>query len=205
MYNLCRHMMPSGARCQSPALRGAIYCYFHNNLHAHGNPSAASRTEILQLINIEDTRGIQLALTQILHCLGDTRLDSRRAGLYLYALQIAAQLTQQDTTPEPLQIVRETSCDLEGQRTAPERVRCDPGLDCDTCAKREKCYLPDGINYRSVKRIYEQMAEGHNQMDRADRQRPEQKEKAADAPKQWSALSQVLLDSAGGEDPDTGD
>jgi len=33
MFNLCRHIMPSGAKCHAPALRGKPYCYYHTRLH----------------------------------------------------------------------------------------------------------------------------------------------------------------------------
>ena len=46
MHYECRHIMPNGARCQSPALRGKVYCYFHFKLHHlkkpnHGAPKMA--------------------------------------------------------------------------------------------------------------------------------------------------------------------
>jgi hypothetical protein len=48
MFNLCRHIMPSGAKCHTPALRGKPYCYYHTRLHrfpaAQASPSMASRS-----------------------------------------------------------------------------------------------------------------------------------------------------------------
>ncbi len=29
MFVLCSHTMPSGKQCQSPAMRGTRFCYFH--------------------------------------------------------------------------------------------------------------------------------------------------------------------------------
>ena len=33
MYQICRHIMPNGFRCHSPALRGMPFYYFHARLH----------------------------------------------------------------------------------------------------------------------------------------------------------------------------
>ena len=48
MFNLCRPIMPSGAKCHTPALRGKPYCYYHTRLHrfpaAQASPSMASRS-----------------------------------------------------------------------------------------------------------------------------------------------------------------
>ena len=48
MFNLCRPIMPSGAKCHTPALRGKPYCYYHTRLHrfpaAKASPSMASRS-----------------------------------------------------------------------------------------------------------------------------------------------------------------
>jgi hypothetical protein len=35
MFVECRHIMPRGAKCKAPALRGRPYCYFHDKLHAY--------------------------------------------------------------------------------------------------------------------------------------------------------------------------
>ncbi len=43
------------------------------------------------LPTIEDNASIQLALIEILHALADNRLDTKRAGLLLYGLQVASQ------------------------------------------------------------------------------------------------------------------
>ncbi len=34
MFLACRHIKPNGVRCESPALRGHSFCYFHAKLHS---------------------------------------------------------------------------------------------------------------------------------------------------------------------------
>ena len=91
MFNLCRPIMPSGAKCHAPALRGKPYCYYHTRLHRF---TAAPPIEVdgnLRLGVLEDRSAIQIALAQVLDALYSGRLDPRRAGLSLYGIQIASQ------------------------------------------------------------------------------------------------------------------
>ncbi|MGA9583676.1 MAG: hypothetical protein WBQ95_00030, partial [Terracidiphilus sp.] len=66
MYHECRHIMPSGKKCHSPALQNQVYCYYHKNLHRYNRPAASDN---LTLFEVEDNRGIQIALTQVLTAL----------------------------------------------------------------------------------------------------------------------------------------
>ncbi|MGC1421591.1 MAG: hypothetical protein WA815_04530 [Terracidiphilus sp.] len=100
MYNECRHIMPSGKKCHSPALRDKPFCYYHTNLHRLGDPSSPEAKQ--HLLPIEDTSGIQIALTQVLGALNSPHMDTRRAGLLLYGLQIATQLASRVAAPNPL-------------------------------------------------------------------------------------------------------
>ena len=88
---------------------------------------------------IEDTRGIQIALTQILGALNSPYMDTRRAGLCLYGLQIAAQLTRRSDHHSPTDTVRNPCHEEEGEVLAPEKVTCEPPEDCLKCNKRETC------------------------------------------------------------------
>jgi len=103
----CRHIHSEGRRCGSPSLRGESYCYHHHqtrrpvaNLHhrrarqaAFTLPAPNSRPEIQQAIG---SIMLRLAVNDI---------DTRRAGLLLYALQIAqTNLTEHQrlqTKPQP--------------------------------------------------------------------------------------------------------
>ncbi len=57
----------------------------NSHASAYGNASLP-----LQLPDAEDSASIQLALIEVIHALAANHLDPRRAGLLLYALQVAS-------------------------------------------------------------------------------------------------------------------
>ncbi len=135
MYSECRHIMPSGRKCHSPALRNQPYCYYHQNLHRYSNPPNPDK---LAVFPIEDVRGIQIALTQVLAALNSPYMDNRRAGLLLYGLQIAAQLAKHVPALEPDEAVR-TCEETAGVALAPEKSVCEPPCDCRDCPRQHTC------------------------------------------------------------------
>lgn len=142
MYALCRHIMPSGARCGSPALRGQDFCYYHRHfrLTAIRNRSIY---EPLRLPSLDDPRGVQIAIAEVLEALANSRIDPRHAGLYLYGIQIAAQVAARPAPPLTRgQIVEEVCPQDNGEDLAPQDTRCDPGPDeCAGCT-RSPCLEP---------------------------------------------------------------
>lgn len=93
----CEHVKVNGEFCGSPALRGRNYCYFHLNFI--GRRMRAERAQFratafgvspLQLPPLEDANSIQMALTLVIDAILDARINERRAGLVLYALQTAS-------------------------------------------------------------------------------------------------------------------
>jgi hypothetical protein len=78
----CQHTKLNGSPCAAPARRGRNYCVFHDAEHAK-QPDSALRM-------VEDTMSLQYALFQVMRLLTDKAVDTRRAALMLYALQIAA-------------------------------------------------------------------------------------------------------------------
>jgi hypothetical protein len=135
MYHECRHILPSGKRCHSPALHGQAYCYYHNNLRRCSRPLVGDN---FTLPSIEDNRGIQIALTQVLTALNSPYMDTRRAGLMLYGLQIATQLANRTSDLEPDEAVR-TCDDSTGAALAPEKTVCEPPRDCRNCPRQHTC------------------------------------------------------------------
>jgi hypothetical protein len=135
MYNECRHIMPSGKKCHAPALRNQPHCYYHQNLRRYGS---APNPEKLISFPIEDVRGIQISLTQVLGALNSPYMDTRRAGLLLYGLQIATQLAKQIPAIEPEEIVR-TCEETDGVSLAPEKAVCEPSIDCHNCSRQHAC------------------------------------------------------------------
>src|SRR5215469_8054627 len=107
----CHHIFPDGARCGSPALRNENRCYYH---HETRKPVSNPRHHNARLNTFEmpfpDNRTtIQASLGEIFTRIATNNIDSRRAGLLLYCLQIAttnlkaSQQAQAKTTTAPTQ------------------------------------------------------------------------------------------------------
>ena len=47
---ICRHVKTNGLRCQSPALNGEPFCYFHVRLHKH-HPAPLTARQIVDTRN----------------------------------------------------------------------------------------------------------------------------------------------------------
>ena len=137
MFIECRHILTSGHKCKSPALRGQAYCYFHTANRRFATTSTAAVDPLL-IPNIEDAAGVQLAINQVFRGLASRRIDRRQAGVYFYGLQIAARLARK-SDEKPTETVRETCEDAEGQTLAPEKSTCEPPADCLTCRRRTFC------------------------------------------------------------------
>jgi hypothetical protein len=129
MFIECRHILPSGTKCKSPALRGRVYCYFHDRLQRFEQDGQRDTCEPLFLPSLEDARGIQMAISQILAALGSGRLESRKAGLYLYGLQLATQLLAQLPEPSPQEMVRTLATDAGGNYIAAEETPFAPLIE----------------------------------------------------------------------------
>jgi hypothetical protein len=123
MVKRCRHIMPTGRNCHSPALRGMAYCYNHQKFHKTLNRSKYSHNR-LQLASIEEPGGIQLAITQICDALGKARIDDRKAHVMMYGLQLATQLALKAPKSNPSQVVQDVCLDEDGFLIAAEDEVC---------------------------------------------------------------------------------
>ncbi len=139
MYQECRHIMPSGLKCHSPALGNAFFCYYHTSLHRTTAPKGKFDNQGIEISALEDSSAVQLALTQVLGALGSSSLDPRRAGLLLYGLQIAAHLTARPSAQKPADSVRTVCYAANGEALAPEKTICEPPADCANCLKHAGC------------------------------------------------------------------
>jgi len=97
----CEHIKTNGEFCGSPALRGRNYCYFHltyigRRLRAERVREKAAAYGVdpgvvpLELPPLEDANSVQMALMQVIDAILHNRIDNKRAGLVLYALQTAS-------------------------------------------------------------------------------------------------------------------
>jgi hypothetical protein len=99
----CTHIKTNGTQCASPALRGRRFCFFHKNwrgqrIQLDKKLPAVPATFTLPVL--EDANSVQIALMQVIQLMLSGRIDSKTAGLLLYALQTASlNLKQTDLEP----------------------------------------------------------------------------------------------------------
>ena len=93
----CQHIKVNGTQCGSPALRRNRFCYFHKLHHeerivlnADRARAARPRKVAIDLPVLEDAESIQVALSQVMRLIISGQIDSKTAGLLLYALQTAS-------------------------------------------------------------------------------------------------------------------
>jgi hypothetical protein len=86
---VCTHIKVNGVPCGSPALRGEIFCYFHQRMIRGVRTPAKSRLHPIALI--ENEEGIQASLMEVINALVRNTIDFRRAQLILRALHIAVK------------------------------------------------------------------------------------------------------------------
>jgi hypothetical protein len=86
----CRFIKANGLKCQSPAMRGSRFCYFHGRARIL-SPRPRSRDQALKLPRLVNSASISVALNEILQALASGSIDTKRAGNLLYALQMAQQ------------------------------------------------------------------------------------------------------------------
>src|SRR5579872_1033100 len=85
----CTHIKVTGVRCESPALRGEQFCYFHQ--HAHRGVRRPPRSRLHPMALIESGESIQSSLIEVINGLLRNTLDAKRAELILRALHIAVK------------------------------------------------------------------------------------------------------------------
>ena len=90
MIKECRFIKTNGLKCQSPAVRGSQFCYFHGRSRIVVTRPRA-KDKALRLPPLQDNAAIHAALNQVLQELASGNIDTKRAGNLLYALQMAQQ------------------------------------------------------------------------------------------------------------------
>jgi hypothetical protein len=113
----CRHIKVAGDKCKAPALKGKDYCYFHSAQRRRDARPLANRW-VFDIPFLEDHSTIQLVISEVADSLAGNRIDTKRAGLLLYALQIASQNLNHGGMVSIFP-VRETTTSSDGQEIAP--------------------------------------------------------------------------------------
>jgi hypothetical protein len=99
--------LANGKICEGPALRDSNLCYWHHKARHRRRHrerigrrvKRSAKTDIVFPL-LEDGNSIQIGLQEVLHALLDGRIDTRRAGLLLYGLQVAtSNLHRLNTSP----------------------------------------------------------------------------------------------------------
>jgi len=145
MYRECRHIKDDGLRCRTGALKGKPYCFFHMKL------KRMDRQPMIQIPMLEDSTSVLLAIGQVMRLLALETMDTKRAGLMLYGLQIASTVIQQREQAKPEEYVRsvhdEAGNDIdfsealirETPALAPETTVCEPPHDHAHCEQKSTC------------------------------------------------------------------
>lgn len=98
MYKECRFIKANGLKCQSPALRGWPFCYFHARTRVVVPRRKRFAEKPFELTPPENADAFQAALCEILDAIASSRITPKRAGTLLYGLQLA-QKTLEDGPP----------------------------------------------------------------------------------------------------------
>jgi hypothetical protein len=109
----CQHIKTNGTQCGSPALRDGEFCYHHQECRPErvtvkGADGKAS--EILVPV-FEDAHSIKAMVRQVVMLMLEDKIDDKKAGRVLYALQIAAANLKhmEAEKPRPVQVVVDPS------------------------------------------------------------------------------------------------
>src|ERR1039458_8839375 len=86
---VCTHIKVNGVQCGSPALRGEVFCYFHQRMIR--GVATPPKSRLHPIAQIEDAESIQTSLMEVINTLVRNTIDFRRAQLILRALNIAAR------------------------------------------------------------------------------------------------------------------
>jgi hypothetical protein len=93
----CRFIRADGSKCGSPALKNERMCYFHSRTEGTCKRKRKAKTAtegvqtpMLEVPVLEDDLAIQMAVTGVCRQLASEPLDTKRASLLLYGLQVAS-------------------------------------------------------------------------------------------------------------------
>jgi hypothetical protein len=124
----CRHIKTSGGKCAAYALRGQPYCYYHSRQRerAAGRRTTPAIPLSHELANLEDRGAIQHAITHVIMALADYQIDTKRAGILLYGLQLASSNAKDAEQIVSSESVAELTRTEEGEEMAPEGATVRP-------------------------------------------------------------------------------
>jgi hypothetical protein len=89
----CQQIKLTGEPCRAAALRGKKFCYYH--LHSGPPPQDVSNPAVIPQVQfhlplLDDAMSIQATISVVCEHLLHRRLEPKKAGMLLYALQVAS-------------------------------------------------------------------------------------------------------------------
>lgn len=84
----CAHIMVTGVPCQSPALRGEQFCYFHQRML---EGVSLPRRRLNHIALLENEEAIQVSIMEVVNGLMSGSIDLKRGELVLRALNAAVR------------------------------------------------------------------------------------------------------------------
>ncbi len=124
----CRHIKTSGGKCASPAMHDRPFCYYHWRQRERAAERRTSPAVPLShaLSNLEDRGAIQHAITHVIMALADYQIDTKRAGILLYGLQLASSNAKDAEQIVSSAAIVELTHTEEGEEMAPEGATSRP-------------------------------------------------------------------------------
>jgi hypothetical protein len=98
MIELCGRTKNGGGKCESPALKGKSFCYYHDPSRQR-RARAVKVRYFLELPLIEHRGAIRAAIAETIQALANHEIDCEHGGRLLYALQLAGSGKKQGTSP----------------------------------------------------------------------------------------------------------
>ena len=83
----CYHYLDNNHRCEATAMHGEYFCHLHR---VKPSPIIYLPAEGFALPDLKDRDAIQLAVSQVADRIAGNQIDNKRAGLLLFAIQIAS-------------------------------------------------------------------------------------------------------------------
>ena len=104
----CHHIFPRDTRCGSPRMRDEQFCYYHHDSRrVIARPQQRNaRRSTFSLFTPTSPNAILESLGEVMTRIAANDIDARRAGLLLYALQLASTnlRTAQDANETELKL-----------------------------------------------------------------------------------------------------
>jgi hypothetical protein len=191
----CQHIRVHGAQCGSPALREEKWCYHHSQTRPERVKvkGADGKTSEILVPLFEDAGSIQMAVRQVAVLLLQDKIDSKKAGLMLYALQIASTNLKRmaEEKPRPAQVV------VDVKKVGETPVGWTPWSFQK--GGREPEELPDEKIARTKREILKEeenewQAEDNQRMKEQLSQITEKMENRAEEVEQWIARDDATVD-----------